>query len=90
MPKKVKAFSKIFLYKKKHDNKSKKDEWTSWKNNFNKKYSSNKEEMVRQKIWLNNMNYIRKHNSKADNGLFSYRLGMNEFGDLVFLSFFFV
>ena len=39
----------------------------------------------RKSVWLENLDVIAKHNIEADMGHHSYRLGMNEYGDLVSL-----
>ena len=39
--------------------------------------------IFRKSVWLENLDVIAKHNIEADMGHHSYRLGMNEYGDLV-------
>ena len=41
--------------------------------------------IFRKSVWLENLDVIAKHNIEADMGHHSYRLGMNEYGDLVSL-----
>ena len=55
-------------------------EWESWKELHRKQYESKSEELYRHAIWSNNMEYISSHNAQNTN---SYKLEMNEFGDLV-------
>jgi len=47
----------------------------TWKYYFDFIYSRN--------IWEANLAKIRQHNLEADNGVHTYTLGMNRFGDLV-------
>jgi hypothetical protein len=47
----------------------------TWKYYFGFIYSRN--------IWEANLAKIRQHNLEADNGVHTYTLGMNRFGDLV-------
>ena len=61
------------------------EDWNKFKNEFNKSYPNHGIESFRQNIWLNNMIYINKHNIDATKGKHSYRLAMNEFGDLVII-----
>lgn len=56
-------------------------EWEEFKQIHNKVYSK-QEENRRRLIWLKNIDKITEHNMEADNGHHSYRLGMNEFGDM--------
>uniref|UniRef100_A0A8B9LJW2 Cathepsin L.1 n=1 Tax=Astyanax mexicanus TaxID=7994 RepID=A0A8B9LJW2_ASTMX len=45
-------------------------------------YGSEEEESQRKMIWLTNRKLVLKHNMLADQGLKSYRLGMNIFADM--------
>ena len=56
--------------------------WAAFKQTFSKKYNSPKEEVNRQRIWQANSAYIQRHNDEADLGLHTFRLGMNQYGDL--------
>lgn len=46
-------------------------------------YSSPSEEAHRRQTWLNNRKLVLVHNILADEGIKSYRLGMNYFADMV-------
>jgi len=52
-----------------------------YKQKYNKMYEA-EEDLHRMKIWQYHVGYIAKHNSEADMGHHTYRLGMNEFGDM--------
>ena len=41
--------------------------------------------IFRKSVWLKNLDVITKHNLEADLGHHSFRLGMNEYGDMVSL-----
>lgn len=56
-------------------------EWHSWKLQNHKIYSSLNEELERHITWLSNQAYIDAYNSREH--IFGFRLGMNEFGDMV-------
>ncbi|XP_036449120.1 cathepsin L1-like [Colossoma macropomum] len=58
------------------------EEFNTWKLNFGKSYGSVEEESQRKMIWLNNLKLVLEHNMLADQGLKSYRLGMNHFADM--------
>ncbi|XP_060582680.1 procathepsin L-like isoform X2 [Ruditapes philippinarum] len=56
-------------------------EWESFKTAYNKLYEP-QIEGFRRAIWESNIKYIERHNLEADRGLHTYRLGMNEYGDM--------
>lgn len=58
------------------------DSWVHWKNTHKKLYTSSEEESLRYQIYKNNVNKIADHNKRANNGEFSFVLGINEFADL--------
>lgn len=49
----------------------------------NKVYASSTEESTRKSIFSTNLKKINAHNREADNGVHTYRLGVNKFADLV-------
>ncbi|KAI4874694.1 hypothetical protein NFI96_021607 [Prochilodus magdalenae] len=57
-------------------------EFSTWKMKFGKSYGSVEEESRRKMIWLDNLNLVLEHNKLADQGIKSYRLGMNHFADM--------
>ncbi|XP_037398061.1 procathepsin L-like [Pygocentrus nattereri] len=57
-------------------------EFHAWKLKFGKSYSSLDEESWRKMIWLDNLKLVLEHNMLADQGIKSYRLGMNHFADM--------
>jgi len=54
--------------------------WANYKQVHGKDFG--KDDTVKRLIWEANLNYINKHNEEATNGLHSYTLKMNKFGDL--------
>lgn len=54
-------------------------EWWKWRAEHGRNYMTTAEEMYRRDTWLNNYNYIEKHNSK--NG--AMQLSLNQFADMV-------
>ncbi|XP_072546258.1 cathepsin L-like peptidase [Salminus brasiliensis] len=57
-------------------------EFHAWKLEHGKSYGSEEEEAGRKMIWLTNRKLVLEHNKLADQGLKSYRLGMNHFADM--------
>ena len=41
------------------------------------------EEYIRRATWEKNVRFVQKHNLEADLGMHTFRVGMNEHGDLV-------
>ncbi|OWF53459.1 cathepsin L1-like [Mizuhopecten yessoensis] len=62
------------------------DEWTLFKNTYNRQYEG-QEELMRRIIWEDNARFVQRHNVEASNGLHTFTTGMNEFGDLTNLEF---
>ncbi|CAF1503276.1 unnamed protein product [Adineta ricciae] len=58
------------------------DEWNLFKHTYEKQYNSIEEEVMRRNVWEINLAKIYEHNHKADRGHYTYRLGMNQFGDM--------
>ncbi|XP_053202221.1 procathepsin L-like [Panonychus citri] len=58
------------------------NEWESFKAKHNKVYASSTEESTRKSIFSTNLKKINAHNREADNGVHTYRLGVNKFADL--------
>ncbi|KAL3884399.1 hypothetical protein ACJMK2_024538 [Sinanodonta woodiana] len=61
--------------------------WQEFVRMHNKTYSAH-EEAVRYAVWKENVLSINRHNSKADQGVYTYWLTMNEYGDLTNEEFF--
>lgn len=58
-------------------------EWDAFKQEHSKTYADQTEERLRMKIFMENKHKIAKHNMRAANGLKTYHLAMNKFGDLL-------
>ena len=58
-------------------------EWEAWKLFHAKNYTSVEEDTFRLKIFSDNKAMIEKHNTLAQQGMKSYFLKMNHYGDLV-------
>ncbi|XP_053153606.1 procathepsin L-like [Hemicordylus capensis] len=56
--------------------------WNDWKSTHAKVYSEGEEEAFRRGIWEKNLVMIEYHNQEASLGKHTYRMGMNQFGDL--------
>uniref|UniRef100_A0A8B9LFX5 Cathepsin L.1 n=1 Tax=Astyanax mexicanus TaxID=7994 RepID=A0A8B9LFX5_ASTMX len=57
-------------------------EFQEWKLKFGKKYHLMEEESKRKMNWMTNRKLVLEHNMLADQGLKTYRLGMNHFADM--------
>ncbi|KAK9408973.1 cathepsin L1-like [Crotalus adamanteus] len=55
--------------------------WRDWKATHSKEYALG-EESFRRSEWEDNLRMIQEHNSQAEQGKHTYKLGMNHFGDL--------
>nr|AAO60046.1 midgut cysteine proteinase 3 [Rhipicephalus appendiculatus] len=58
-------------------------EWSAFKSLHGKEYDSDTEEYYRLKIYMENRLKIARHNEKYAKSQVSYKLAMNEFGDLL-------
>ena len=58
-------------------------EWEEFKSTHKKTYADENEEKFRMKIYLENRHKISRHNLRAANGVKTYTLAMNEYGDLL-------
>uniref|UniRef100_A0ACB8F1D8 Uncharacterized protein n=1 Tax=Sphaerodactylus townsendi TaxID=933632 RepID=A0ACB8F1D8_9SAUR len=57
-------------------------DWRDWKEAHGREYKKKGEEEYRRSIWESNVHVIRRHNQEASQGKHTYRLEMNQFGDL--------
>ncbi|KAI1886230.1 hypothetical protein AGOR_G00211850 [Albula goreensis] len=55
--------------------------WEDWKSLHGKEYTQDSEGQKRM-IWEENHRFIQQHNLEEAQGKHSYKLGMNQFGDL--------
>jgi len=56
--------------------------WTEFKQEFSKAYRTLKEDEHRMKVWLENLLHIENHNVKYNQEAITFKLKMNEFGDM--------
>nr|ADC52430.1 cathepsin L1 cysteine protease [Pinctada fucata] len=56
-------------------------EWAIYKDMFAKNYVAD-EERMRRLVWEDNIDYIEKHNRRADRGEHKFWLGTNEYADM--------
>ncbi|CAH1100334.1 unnamed protein product [Psylliodes chrysocephalus] len=57
-------------------------EWTHFKKTHGKFYKNSVEESFRFSVFQSNLRRIEEHNAKFEQGLSSFKMGMNMFGDL--------
>ena len=58
------------------------EEWNGWKLQHKKVYVHDREELLRQQVWMSNNKFIEEHNLNLAKET-GYTLAMNQFGDLV-------
>ncbi|PSN53186.1 Cathepsin L [Blattella germanica] len=58
-------------------------EWEEFKVKHGKKYETVEENDFRMQIYLQNKLKIEKHNLAYEKGIYTFKLGMNQFGDLL-------
>jgi len=63
------------------------DAWTKFKHDHNKIYLNKNEEVRRQRIFAENMDFIKDHNSRYVRGLETFHVGVNKFADLTNMEF---
>jgi len=56
-------------------------QWESFKSQHGKNYEA-EEEVGRRLRWERNLKFIEKHNAEAENGVHTFRVAMNQFGDM--------
>merc|ERR1719220_2472289 len=54
----------------------------AFKAKYNKKYQTIPEDIYRQEVFEENVDYINQHNLEAEQGLHTFTLGLNEYADL--------
>lgn len=54
-------------------------EWWQWKIKHGRTYKSAVEEKAKRDVWMQNNDYINRHNSKNP----GFRLALNQFADMV-------
>jgi len=59
------------------------EQWGAYKAAHNKQYHSETEERFRMKIFMDNSHKIAKHNKLYEQGLVSFKLGLNKYADLL-------
>ncbi|CAI9728807.1 cathepsin L1-like [Octopus vulgaris] len=56
--------------------------WKQYKSLYGKSYEDVHSEVIRRVIWERNLQHVKQHNLKADMGIHTYWLGMNEYADM--------
>merc|ERR1712126_759464 len=59
------------------------DVWELFKTVHKKSYETEAEELLRKEIFLNNVQKVEEHNQKFEAGEVSFKLGVNQFSDLI-------
>jgi cathepsin L len=55
--------------------------WNEFKTKFQKSYADAEEESYRRGLFVTNLRMIEDHNEKYENGLVTYKMGVNQFAD---------
>ncbi|KAF6212413.1 hypothetical protein GE061_012935 [Apolygus lucorum] len=58
-------------------------EWESYKAKYGKNYESNEHESLRRTIYFTAKEKVQEHNARFEQGLVSYKLGLNRFADML-------
>ena len=58
------------------------EEWQLFKRQHGKTYTSPEIELNRRLIWQSNLDFINRHNKEAMEGMHTFSVKMNKFGDL--------
>ncbi|XP_058793220.1 procathepsin L-like [Phymastichus coffea] len=66
-----------------HDNRAD-DGWINFKYQYKKFYSNEVEEKFRKNVFHENQQKIAEHNEKYEAGIHSYKLKINQYGDMLF------
>ena len=66
------------------DEKDEQEKWFNFKQQNSKQYESAEEDNLKFSIWESNMKFINEHNERYEQGLETYTLEMNKFGDMVY------
>jgi len=56
--------------------------WENFVQKYNKNYNGQDQIQYRRSVWENNLAFIEQHNLDAANGIHTFTVGMNEYGDL--------
>merc|ERR1712121_563390 len=59
------------------------DVWELFKTVHKKSYETEAEDLLRKEIFLNNVQKVEEHNQKFEAGEVSFKLGVNQFSDLI-------
>ncbi|XP_066156431.1 cathepsin L-like [Euwallacea fornicatus] len=59
------------------------EQWGAYKAEHNKNYDSETEERFRMKIFMDNAHKVSKHNKLYEQGLVTFKLGLNKYADLL-------
>ncbi|XP_014239946.1 protein CTLA-2-beta isoform X1 [Cimex lectularius] len=58
--------------------------WESWKVTYSKSYATPEEEAKRKEIWETTKKRVKEHNEKYEKGEVTFKMGVNQFADLLY------